>query len=78
MEGLNLSLMMKVMGYRCRTLLDAVDLAAWFEDEYKKYLESQPKGKGKMFALRPSTSEVPSSGRKRKASTITHGRRSFA
>ena len=40
---------MKVMGYRCQTLLDAVDLAFRFEKEYKQYKESQPKGKGKMF-----------------------------
>ena len=39
-EGLNPGLKLKVMGYQCQTLLDAVDLAARFEDEYKEYLES--------------------------------------
>ena len=39
-EGLNPGLRMKVMGYQCRILLDAVDLAVRFEDEYKQYIES--------------------------------------
>ena len=71
-EGLNPVLRLKVMGYRCWTLLDVVDWAFRFEDEHKRYIESQPKGKGKMFALRPSTSWIRSSessrssGKKRK------------
>ena len=34
-EGLNSELRRKVMGYRCQTLSDVVDLTAWFEDDYK-------------------------------------------
>ena len=49
-EGLNQGLRLRVMGYRCQTLPDAVDLAAHFENEHKRHMESQPKGKGKMFA----------------------------
>ena len=49
-EGLHSGLRLKVMGYRCWTLLDEVDLASRFKDEHKRYMESQSKGKGKMSA----------------------------
>ena len=84
MEGLNLELRGKVMGYRCQTLSDAMDLAARFEDDNKKNMESEPKGKRKMFGPQSYTPGMPSfasSGsfrKKRKAGPASHGRRSFA
>ena len=61
-EGLNPTLRSRVLGYRCPTLVDAVDLAAWYEDDRKLIQEECPKGKGKMFTPQPSASRVPSSG----------------
>ena len=66
MEGLNPARMSRVLGYQCPTLVDAVDLAVWYEDDRKLFLEERPKGKGKMFTPRPSTFGVPSSGSSRK------------
>ena len=62
-----------------------MDLAFRFEEDHKRFRESQPKGKGKMFAPRSSVSGVPSSnsfessGKKRKerSSTFTSGRHCF-
>lgn len=61
-------------------------MAFCFEDEYKSYKESHPKGKAKISAPRFSITKVPSSnsfgssGKKRKAhaDTSVSGRHSFA
>ena len=48
-EGLQPGLRRNVMGYKCWTLRDAVDLAFCFEEDYKQFKDGQPKGKGKCW-----------------------------
>ena len=45
-EGLVPALRSRVLGFRCPTLADAVELAARYEDDRKLFLEEHPKGKG--------------------------------
>ena len=61
-EGLNPALRSRVLGYRCPTLVDAVELAALYEDDHKLFLEKPRKGKGKMFTSQPYALGGPSSG----------------
>ena len=62
LEGLQLSLRVKVMGCRCTTVADMVQMASHFEDEYQQYLRGRSKGKTKTsFASRFSFSSPPSS-----------------
>ena len=61
-EGLNPALWSRVLGYQCPTLVDAVELAAWYEDDHKLFLEERPKRKGKIFTPRPYAPGGPSSG----------------
>ena len=61
-EGLVLALRSRVLGFRCPTLADAVELAARYEDDRKLFLEEHPKGKGKSSSQQPSVSGGLSSG----------------
>ena len=62
MEGLTPALWLRVLGYRCPTLVDVVDMAARYEDDYKLFMEECPKGKMKAFTPWSYTPGGPSSG----------------
>ena len=62
LEGLQPSLRVKVMGCRCTTVTDMVQMASRFEEEYQQFVEGHSKGKTKSsFASRFSFSSPPSS-----------------
>ena len=87
MEGLQPRLKLKVMAYRCQTIVEMVEMASRFEDEYKQYMEGRPKGKSKTsfasrfsFSSMPSSSGTASAGKRRKdrAGGVFGARHSFA
>ena len=62
LEGLQPSLRVKLMGCRCMTIADMVQMASRFEEEYQQFVEGRLKGKTKSsFASRLSFSSPPSS-----------------